>query len=76
MGYASSHLSDTFIHIGVGWQTVKLGGGELEHTVFAVLAVHLLLDNDHLLLAELCLLLDFLQELDRESACIQIALLN
>lgn len=42
----------------------------MEHAVFAALAVHLGLDNDHLLLAELGLLLNFLQELDRGSVCV------
>jgi hypothetical protein len=64
VGYASSHLSNTLVDIGVGWQTVELGSSKLKHAVLAVLAVHLGLDNDHLLLAELGLLLDFLQELD------------
>jgi hypothetical protein len=40
----------------------------LEHAGFTVLCVHLGLDDDHLLLAELSLLLDFLQELWNESA--------
>jgi hypothetical protein len=70
VGCASSHLSNTLVDIGVGWQTVEFGSSELEHAVFAALAVHLGLDNDHLLLAELGLLLNFLQELDTESACV------
>jgi hypothetical protein len=70
VGRASSHLSNTLVDVGVGWQTIKFGSSELEHTVLAALAVHLRLDNDHLLLAELGLLLDFLQELDRKSACV------
>jgi hypothetical protein len=57
---AVSHLSYTLVDIGVGWQTVEFGSSELKHAVFAGLAVHLGLDNDHLLLAELGLLLDFL----------------
>jgi len=69
-----SHLADTLVDVGVRWQTVKFSGSELKHAVFAVLAVHLLLDNDHLLLAELGLLLDLLQELDTESACVVIGL--
>lgn len=67
---AVSHLSYTLVDIGVGWQTVKFGSSQLEHAVFAAFAVHLGLDNDHLLLAELGLLLDFLQELNRKSACV------
>jgi hypothetical protein len=67
---ASSHLSNTLVDIGVRWQTIKFGSGELEHAVLAALAVHLGLDNDHLLLAELGLLLNFLQELDSKSACV------
>jgi hypothetical protein len=69
---AGSHLSYTFVDIGVGRQTVKFGSGKLKHTVFAGLAVHLGLDNDHLLLAELGLLLNLLQELEREreSVCV------
>ena len=70
LGCASSHLSNTLVDIGVGRQTIKLGSSKLKHAVLAVLAVHLSLDNDHLLLAELGLLLDFLQELDMESACV------
>lgn len=64
---AGSHLSDTLIDVGVRWQTVKLGGSQLQHTGLAVFAVHLGLDNDHLLLAELGLLLNLDQELDRTS---------
>lgn len=67
---AVSHLSYTLVDIGVGWQTVEFGSSELKHTVFAGLAVHLGLDNDHLLLAELGLLLNLLQELERKSACV------
>lgn len=67
VGCASSHLSDTFIDVGIGWQTVEFGSSQLEHAVFAGLCVHLGLDNDHLLLAELSLLLDFLQELYNKS---------
>lgn len=68
MDCASSHLANTFVDVGVGWQAVEFGSSQLEHAVLAVLCVHLGLDNDHLLLAELCLLLDFLQELYKESA--------
>lgn len=36
-----SHFADSFVNVGILGQSIELNGGQLQHTVFAVLCCHL-----------------------------------
>ena len=57
------HLAYAFVHIGTLRQCIQLAGGQLQHSILAVLRRDLGFDDADLLLGEGGLLLDFLKEL-------------